>query len=110
MAVEGVPAFNAVAVLQIEEIDYRAGIHPALVAHAAFINTQTGRTYGSTTCRNWSQETLDLLGELRLAMERDVARMVFQPEDVAAPSKTRFSVGDTVINGLGEHLEDPPSI
>lgn len=108
--VEGVPAFNAVAVLQIETIDYRAGNSPALVAHAAFVNTHTGKTYGSTTCRAWSKETLDLLDELRLAIEQDVARLVFQPEDAAPQPRARFSIGDNAPTGLGEHLEDPPSI
>lgn len=105
MAVSGVPAFNAVTVLQIEAVDYRAG-SPALVAHAAFINTTNGKTYGSTTCRNWSKQTLDLLEQLRASLEKDVASVVFQPEDEAPLAQS----GEGAPLGLGEHLEDVSSI
>jgi|SRR5690606_1881809 len=106
MPVEGTPAFNAVAVLQIEAVDYRAG-YPALVAHAAFVNTANGKTYGQTTCRHWSKETLAKLEELRQAMEQDVANLVFVQD--SSPTTT-IRETEAQVSGLGEHLNDTPSI
>jgi len=100
MPVIGVPAFNAVAVLDIDAISFIGpSIH--LVAHAAFVNTNTGDSYGETTCTNWSPNTFEKLKELRAAMELDVAAKVFETDTVGAlaGSPVAASVGD----GIGEH-------
>lgn len=105
MPVEGTPRFNAVALMEIETIDYRAG-QPALVAHAAFINTENGVTYGKTTGRScWSKETLNILAELRAAMERDIASAVFVDEartDIRAGALRNDTPAPV---GIGEELQ-----
>jgi len=98
MATEGTPAFNGIALLEVEEIDWRAGA-PALVGHAAFVDTRTGKTYGSTTIRvGWSRRTTDLLEELRVSMEQDVASIVFvndTPSALAArPNEEPGGIGE----------------
>lgn len=102
MAVEGVPVFNALAVLEIEKIDYREG-SPSLVAHAAFVNTKTGRTHGRTTGRQWSKETLSKLEELKECMERDMGRQHFG--DGMADATTSTAPSKEPV-GIGEHLGD----
>jgi len=90
MPVVGVPAFNAVAVLDIDAISF-ASSPLVLVAHAAYVNTETGNTYGETTGNQWSKTTLDKLAELRACMEADIADRVFvqpagRPLMVSEPS------------------------
>jgi hypothetical protein len=113
----GIPRFNALTILEIEGIDYRAGA-PALVAHAAFVDTRTGKTFGSTVGRvGWSAMTLAKLEELRLSMEEDMARLVFEEDSVEQP---RINMAGSVTGrtssqhpnysntpkGIGEELED----
>lgn len=95
--IEGVPKFNAIAVLEIEAVDYTREGGPSLVAHAAFVDTKTGSTYGKTTCRQWSKGTLEKLDELKKALERDFGKMVFAGEP-GGITKSPEEVG-----GIGEH-------
>lgn len=102
MPVVGTPAFNAVTVIEIEAINFAAK-DIELVAHAAFVNTDNGATYGSTTCRRWSKGTIQLLEELRRSMDEDVANIVFErdattssgPEIPADVGGIREQLGDT---------------
>lgn len=97
----GTPAFNAVSVLKIEAIDFAAQSSP-IVAHAAFVNTETGRTYGRTQCQHWSKATLDKLAELRALMDADVAAMVFVQSRAGAPLLEQAEPA-----GIGEQLRAP---
>lgn len=100
MPVQGVPAFDAIALLEIDGIGFAArGVE--LVAHGAFVNTKTGVTYGRTTCRQWSKRTLDLLQELRDAMETDMAALVFEPTGGAPSAPRGLAFQDP--GGIGEH-------
>jgi hypothetical protein len=98
----GTPAFNAVSLIEVEHIDFASSEPP--VARAAFVNTNSGATYGSTTCRTWSPTTLEKLAELRQAMEEDIASLVFEqgPAEGALDSPGRDCSNDL---GLLEHLE-----
>jgi fructose/tagatose bisphosphate aldolase len=107
--VKGVPAFDAVALTEIEAINFIAN-DVALVAHGAFVNTATGNTYGSTTCRRWSQSTIDKLKELREAMEQDLAALVFHGTDASVTQSKGLLAGP---GGIAEHAassEDVPSV
>ena len=102
MPVIGIPAFNAVSVLRIEAIDFHnAGV--SMTAHGAFVSTETGKTYGKTTCHNWSKPTLDKLAELRALMEEDLARMVFTQARATTPMLEQAEPG-----GIGEELRGGP--
>ncbi len=83
MPVVGVPKFDAVVLMSIEAINFTQG-SPALVGHGAFVSTVTGDTFGKTTCRHFSKNTLIKLAELRAAMEEDLATLVFESDDTAA--------------------------
>jgi hypothetical protein len=98
MPVIGTPAFNAVAVLRIEAIDFAVQSGP-IVAHAAFVNIENGRTYGRTQCQNWSKATLEKLAELRALMEADVAAMVFVQPRAGTPV-----LEQSEPTGIGEQL------
>lgn len=100
MPVMGVPNFNAVAVLEIDAINF-VHTNVQLVAHAAFINTDNGNTYGETTCTHWSQNTIDKLHQLREAMEYDVGAMVFQND--AAVVQAGGPVASQTGDGIGEY-------
>lgn len=107
MPVIGTPAFNAVAILKIDAIHFHHS-SVALVAHGAFVNTETGSTYGSTTCRQWSKPTLDKLAELRALMEEDLAALVFHRQPATAASPQQAEPG-----GIGESLRgasDAPQV
>jgi hypothetical protein len=104
MSVEGTPIFNAIAILEIEAINWGSG-QPALVAHSAFINTKNGATYGRTTIRSaWSRETLEALEALRASMEQDVANVVFEGGSSSSP--TRGPKPKLPPGGIGEELAD----
>lgn len=108
MPVTGVPAFDAVAILEVERISFVGQDFP-LVAHGAFINTKTGNTYGSTTCRRWSPRTMDLLKELRASMEEDLGRLVFEADGGNNSPVKRMAEP----SGIGEHAgteSDVPTI
>lgn len=107
MPVTGTPAFNAIALLNIDPISFRSN-DIELVAHGAFINTDTGNTYGKTTCRRWSKQTLEKLLELRALMEEDLAAMVFTQSSSPGPQPQQVDPG-----GIGEDLRgqgDAPQV
>jgi hypothetical protein len=101
MPVQGVPAFNAITILDIDTISFASTDIP-LVAHAAFINTETGATYGETTWRRWGKDTMDKLAELRSAMELDVAGGVFKSNSTSGPlSKAPpIGIGEQATGGM----------
>lgn len=103
MPVIGTPAFNAVAILKIDAIHFHHN-SVALVAHGAFVNTETGSTYGSTTCRQWSRPTLDKLAELRALMEEDLADLVFQRQPTAVTAAAASQQAEP--GGIGEALRN----
>lgn len=80
---------------------------PAKVsAKAAFVDTKTGQTHGSTVCTHWSEATTQKLRELREAMERDLARLHFADagEGGAVETTTGSGAIRETFKGLGEHL------
>lgn len=100
MPVLGVPKFNAITILDIDAINF-ASVNVHLVAHAAFVSTEDGNTYGEHTCTRWSANTIEKLKELRAAMEMDVAAQVFQ-----ANSANVLTGGPAVhetSDGISEH-------
>lgn len=101
MPVIGTPAFNAVAILKIDPIVFNHN-DVSLVAHGAFVNTDNGNTYGQTTCRRWSKQTLDKLAELRALMEEDLANLVFVRQSTAGSAVPQADPG-----GIGEELRGP---
>ena len=103
--IEGTPAFNGLAVLEIEGVDFMQEGGPAMTAHAAFVNSKNGKTYGRTSCRVWSEKTKDLLKQLREAMEEDIAGMVFESGESASTSGSGSSSIGGGIGGLAEHVE-----
>lgn len=110
MPTEGTPNFNAIAILEIEKLDWRAG-HPAIMAKAAFINTRNGKTYGHASLSScWTKETLDLLEQLRTAMEQDMGRYLFDDVQTAAAQpeiptpQPKQHIGERPL-GIGEELE-----
>ena len=86
--------------MEIEEVSFATNAI-ALVAHGAFVNTKTGQTYGQTTCRHWSKETMSRLKALREAMEIDMAALVFEGAS-SAPSDSR-GIAMPDPGGIGEH-------
>jgi hypothetical protein len=102
MPVEGSPRFNAVTLLEMEEINFANRGH-SLVGHGAFIDTRTGSTYGRTTCSHWSPTTLALLEELRASMEQDLASLVFETEGAGAVASSGGPLFPPDPGGIGEH-------
>ena len=99
MAVQGTPKFDAVALMRIDAIDFTVG-SPQLVAHGAFVASTSGSTFGRTTCRHFSKNTLLKLEELRNAMEEDLAALVFEDgPDVQATA-------EPALQGLREELNN----
>lgn len=73
----------------------------SLVAKFKFVNTKTGRSYGSTTSATWSDAVWAKFNELKELMENEVDAVMF--EEGESPQ--------TMENGLGELFEeDAPSI
>ena len=82
-----------------------------MTAKAAFVNSETGATHGWTTQQIWSPATIQKLGELKEAMEVDLAGAHFvNGEEDAGPAPRQQGLS----TGLGEHLashqEDAESI
>lgn len=101
MAIQGVPKFDALALLEIEAIRFN-GTSPAVVAHAAYVNLTDGNTYGRTTCRNFSKATMDKLIELRECMEQDMAALVFESSEAHASNDG--ALGPKPVGGISEYL------
>ena len=97
MPVQGNPKFDAIALIEIEAINFVQSAD-VLVGHAAFVDTKTGVTYGRTRCARWSQETLRKVVELREAMEQDIAATVFEIEAQAPQPQLGGAPA-----GIGEH-------
>lgn len=106
MPVLGVPAFDSVALLEIDGINF-TGSGVSLVGHAAFVSSETGTTYGSTECRHWSKTTMDLLKELRSSMEVDIAALVFKPGAAAVTYGHPPAAPSGAVGGIGEHAGQP---
>lgn len=102
MAIQGVPKFDGVVLMEIGPIDFRQGQSPALTAKGAYVNLATGDTYGSTTCRQFSQNTRLKLQELKDAMEQDLASLVFDTQN--ANSAVDDSAGAAPKGGIAEYL------
>lgn len=112
MPVHGTPRFDAVTLLEIEEINFANRGH-ALVAHGAFVDTKTGATYGRTTCSHWSPITMALLEDLRSNMEQDLARLVFEDESIGILTSSGGPLLAAEPEGIGEHAgtaTEAPSI
>lgn len=112
MPVTGTPRFDAVVLLEMEEINFaNRGYH--VVAHGAFVDTRSGSTYGRTTCSNWSPATMALLEELRASMEQDLAHLVFETEGAGAVASSGGPLFTPDPGGIGEHAgtaTEAPSI
>jgi hypothetical protein len=88
-----------------------------ITAKAAFVDPNTGVTYGWTTAEGalWSKETLEKLNELTAYMEADIARIHFADGGssagvIGAPILAGPAVA-SAGGGLGEHLgTDAPSV
>jgi hypothetical protein len=102
MPVTGTPAFDAIALLEIDGVSFTSS-SAALTGRAAFVNSKTGVTYGSTECRQWSKDTMDCLKALRASMEVDIAALMF--ETSAAPVIGSRLPADP--GGIGEHAGQP---
>jgi hypothetical protein len=98
MPIFGKPKFDGVAVLQLEASFVQGA---KLTAKAAYVDSKTGKTHGSTAAGTglWSRTTLDALEALRAAMEADVAQRDF---DVDPPTTALFP--QVAQQGIGEHL------
>lgn len=103
MAIQGVPKFDAIQLMEISAIDFRQGQEPRLEAKGAFVNITNGHTFGQTTCRHFSKATRDKLQELRAAMEQDLADLVFEATHTGQALTEREQFGNEPL-GLGEHL------
>jgi len=99
MAIQGVPKFDAVALMRIDAIDFTVG-SPQLVAHGAFVASVSGSTFGRTTCRHFSKNTMLKLEELRNAMEEDLAALVFES------SQDIQTTAEPALRGLRAELSD----
>lgn len=103
MAIQGIPKFDAVQLMEIGVIDFRQGQEPRLTAKGAFVNTANGHTFGQTTCNHFSKATRDKLQELRAAMEQDLADLVFETTNTGQTPTERTTFNNEPL-GLGEHL------
>ena len=97
--IKGTPGFDAIAIMEVDNIKFTEG-PPAMIAHAAFVNTSNGKTYGRTVGRNWSARTMAILEELRSSMEADMAETVFDSADLPGTLGT-----STNVAGIGEQLD-----
>lgn len=99
--------FDGITILELEPVDLRTQ-HPIIVAHAAFVSSLTGKTFGSTVCRQWSKETIEAFNQLLALMEQDVAELVAPRAAGDAP----LTAQTRTPTGLGEALrsQEPPQI
>ena len=73
-----------------------------MVATAAFVNSATGQTHGSTTGRSWSAETTQALVHLRQCIESDMEAVHFDDAVLSSNSPTKQGA----VGGLGEFLKE----
>lgn len=104
MPVQGTPKFNGVTLLEIGAISFRSGVGQ-FVAHGAYVNTETGATYGKVPCQHFSKETMALVTALRNSIEMDLALTVLYVDgsDDASPMAMRSNVTSDEPGGIGEH-------
>lgn len=71
-----------------------------MVATAAFVNSRTGQTHGSTTGRSgWTEETIQALVRLRECIEADMERVHFEGDVLSSTSPLNTTKG---ASGIGE--------
>ena len=99
--VKGTPKFDGLAAAEIT-INLLANPFQMSVK-AAYVDNKTGSTCGWVEGRHWSAETVTKLNELRVALEKDLATMLFVggTEQLATPSAPTTPA---LSSGLGEHL------
>lgn len=110
----GTPKFTGIVLGQLT-VDKLSKPTIQITAKAAFIDPNTGNTYGWTTAEGalWSKETLEQLNSLLVSMEQDIARVHFGDGGYEAPAAVAPAAPATpkASGGLGEHVgSDPPSI
>lgn len=110
MSVKGTPRLQELAITSFDVSYEKATI--SLKATAGFVDAKTGETLAWTRGEGgvWSKETMEKLGELRLAMERDLGKRHFTDGTVPSNGKER---GLNLENGLSAHLgvgTDAPSV
>jgi hypothetical protein len=72
-----------------------------LIAKFKLVNSENGRSYGSTSKREWSPEVWAKFAELRELLEREVDAGLFEGGAETTPTQT----------GIGELFgEDPDSV
>ena len=113
MPVSGLPKFNAVALLEVEPLNFMPN-QLKLIGKGAFVSTETGHTYGYTSMQTgWSRETLAALEALRGLMERDMAELVFKEVSAVLPTPGKPVVrgaAPTVPTGIGEELHEAEQV
>jgi hypothetical protein len=101
MAIQGVPRFDAIQLMEIGAIRFTRGGAPEFKARGAFVNTVSGNTFGQTMCVRFSPETMLALQAFKNAIEQDLANLVFEStsQAVAVASEP---------GGIGEGLSRSP--
>lgn len=104
MPVQGTPKFNAVTLLEIGAITFRSGVGQ-FAAYGAYVNTETGATYGKVPCTHFSKESMALLDELRRSIEMDLALTVLHVDGAGdtSPMAMRGNVAPSEPSGIGEY-------
>jgi hypothetical protein len=102
--IKGVPKLDGVVVGEFTA----SFIGPTLnfEAKAAFINSKTSETYGWTTNKTWSPQTIAKLKELRVLMEMDLGAIHFDGggDIVNDAPRPPSSFGNEGPSGIGEHV------
>lgn len=102
MAIQGVPRFDAIQLMEISAIRFTRGGAPEFRARGAFVNTVSGNTFGQTMCVRFSPETMLALQAFKNAIEQDLANLVF--EAINQP----VAAGAAEPGGIGEGLSRSP--
>lgn len=93
--------FDRVVLVSMEAKFAAAG--GSVTAVGAFVSSATGSTHGSTSCHQWSPETVKALLHAKALMEQDMQRLHFDGEP-RKPSNLADDLSAKVPGGLGEHL------
>ncbi len=101
MAIQGVPRFDAIQLMEISAIRFTRGGLPEFKARGAFVDTVSGSTFGQTVCVHFSPTTMLALQAFKDAIEQDLASLVF--ETVNQPLAVATEPG-----GIGEGLGRSP--
>lgn len=101
--VRGTPKFDGLSMGTLMADLMGGPSNTKLEAKIAFVDSQTGRTHGWTTHRQFSPAVLHKLHELAVMMEEEVAAVHFSDRglSVAGPALGEPSEG---LGGIGEHL------